>query len=394
MVEQETNAWIIRKGIKDGSTFPESAELISEQIPVRAPTSHDVVVRPIFGCWEANMAHAIARSPIDVCRSRREEWVVLGNSGVVEIEEVGSEVTTLTPGDICIIYGNAVSDSHGYMKRAFAYDAPNTIGLLAKRLTIPEYNCLQIPTNTRHSLAQWATFSVRFVTAWANWRVAYGCWRTQMHNSLPTVWAWGGGTALAEVLLAKQLGCNVALIASGVTRLALIESLGVIAIDRSAFRDMQYDDARYNSCRDYRKRYNNAETEFLRTVNEKTDGGVSIFIDNIGTPVHRATLQALARQGVITTAGWKHGMHQSSVRAVECISRHIHVHTHYATRKEAIDAIAHAEETNWLPPAENEVFDWEDIPKLAVAYANGETQSYWPLFKVNAPKQESWLTKR
>lgn len=394
MVEQVTNAWIIRKGIKSNSTGPEAADLISQQIPVRAPTSHEVVVRPILGCWEANMSHAIARSPIDVCRARNEDWVVLGNSGVVEIEEVGSEVTTLTEGDICIIYGNAISDSHGYMKLAFAYDAPNTIGLLAQRLTVPEYNCLKIPTNTRHSLVQWATFSVRFITAWANWRVAYGCWKTQMHDSLPTVWAWGGGTALAELLLAKQLGCNVALICSGVSRLALTESLGVIAIDRSEFEDLQYDDARYNSCRDYRRRYNNAEKTFLRIVNKMTDGGVSIFIDNIGTPVHRATLRALARQGVITTAGWKHGMHQSSVRAVECISRHIHVHTHYATREEAINAILHAEETDWLPQAETEVFKWEDIPKLADAYANGDIRSYWPLFEVNKPGQGSWITKR
>lgn len=384
MTATETEAWIIEKGPRHASAVPEAARLILDSIPLPTPGDRDVVAVPIYGCWEGNMAHAVARKPIDVCRFRGEERVVLGNSGVIQIHEVGSSVASVKPGDYCIIYGNSEPDSYGYMKRAFAYDAKNTIGVLAKRIVLPADNCIPIPPQSHSSLKQWAAFSVRFVTAWANWRVAYGCWQLQMPNRTPIVCGWGGGTALAEVLLAQNMGCDVCLIASGCDRSKYLASLGVASIDRSTFLGLNYDEARYDEDDSYRRAYNHAERLFLDRMSEQTnDNGVSIFIDNIGAPVHRATLKALSRQGVITTAGWKQGMTQSSVRALECISRHIHVHTHYASREEALDAVRYAEETMWIPAADDIVYDWDDIPKLAADYEAGSINSYFPLFNVN-----------
>ena len=99
----------------------------------------------------------------------------------------------------------------------------------------------------------------------------------------------------------------------------------------------------------------------------------------------RATLKALTRQGVITTAGWKQGMITSTLRAVECMKWHVHVHTHYAQYKQGIEAVNFAEANGWLPPVADEVFEWENIPQLAHDYRNGTLATYFPIFQVNSP---------
>ena len=113
------------------------------------------------------------------------------------------------------------------------------------------------------------------------------------------------------------------------------------------------------------------------------NAGVSIFIDFIGLPVFRATLKTLARPGVITTAGWKEGMNPSTVRAIDCINWHTHVHTHYARYAEGAEAVEFAEKNDWMPPADDSVYGWDEIPTLAREYAFGSIVSYFPLFQIN-----------
>jgi NADPH:quinone reductase-like Zn-dependent oxidoreductase len=115
-----------------------------------------------------------------------------------------------------------------------------------------------------------------------------------------------------------------------------------------------------------------------------TDGqGVSIFIDYIGLPVYRATLRALGRPGVLTTAGWKEGMELATLRAVECMSWHTHVHTHYATREQALEAVAYAEREGWLPPIDEKPWAWEQTNELAQASVEGMVKTPFPLIQVN-----------
>jgi NADPH:quinone reductase-like Zn-dependent oxidoreductase len=128
-----------------------------------------------------------------------------------------------------------------------------------------------------------------------------------------------------------------------------------------------------------------SEKSFLDLVNEHTQGnGVSIFIDNIGLPVLRPTLKSLARQGVITTCGWKCGMEVSNVRALECINRHLHVHTHYASYAEGLEAVKAAEEIEWMAPVNaDQIYNWDEIPQLVDDYAAERIASYFPIFAVN-----------
>ena len=386
---RNTEAWVLHLGDGDARS-PTRGELRREMIELPVMGPDHVTLEPIYGCWEANMDHAISRRPIDVCRDRGEASVVLGNSGVVRVVEVGSAVTTTKPGDVCLLFGNGVSDPWGYMIKALAYDAPNTMGALAKRSVVHEKNVIPLPKNSRFTLKQWAAFSLRYVTAWANWRVAHGCWRVQMpDDSAPDsfVWGWGGGSTMGELVLAQRAGFKAAMIASSDARLAQIAELGIEPIDRRQFPDLSFDEDQFGSDRAYRARYSAAEASFLQTVGDRTGGrGVSIFVDYIGTPVGRATLRALARQGVVTTAGWKQGTSVRSQRALECIQRHVHVHTHFARYSEACEAMNEAEATGWLPPiGDAAVWPWSEIQTLAAEYGAGRVADYFPLYQVNDP---------
>jgi NADPH:quinone reductase-like Zn-dependent oxidoreductase len=379
-----TQAWTIGTGI---ASSPGPATLERSELPIAAPAADEVLVEPLFGCMEGNMLHAIRRHPIDVCVARQEERVVLGNAGVVRVVEVGNDVEGYTPGTIGLVCCVGSPDDGGFPHSIFGYDAPGSIGMFARLTKLKPWQILPLPAGTRHSLPQWAGFSLRYITAWANWLVASRClaaFRTGIPAEKSHVWGWGGGVAFAELSLARLLGYPAAMIASSDTRLARIAEAGLMPVDRRAFADLSYDETLYRSDAAYRDRYLTAEGHFLATVHDRTDGrGVSIFIEMIGQPVTRATLKVLARPGIITTAGWLRGMSSHHLRAIECIAWHTHVHTHYSRYADAIDAVAFAERTGWMPPKPDRIWDWDDIPEMVAQFGAGTLDDYFPIFRVN-----------
>ena len=365
MSSETTEAWVLYSA----AGRPGPGELIREEFTISELSSTEVLAKPLFGCVEGNMLHALQRDPVDICEQRKEERVVLGNSGVVEVKAVGDKVTGLQPGDVCLVFGNAEWDDQGYPIRILGFDAPGTMGVLARTMKLPAKCLIPIPKGSRYSLQQWAAFSLRYISAWANWRVALACWQSQMTDVPPeqtTVCAWGGGVSYAQLTLARKQGYQAIMIASQPQRLAALQAAGLQTIDRSRFNEVDF------------------EQEFLNSIAEKTEGkGVSIFIDNIGKPVHALTLKALARQGVLATCGWKGGMRVPLARAIECLSRHIHVHTHYARYAEGLDAVAFAEEHDWMAPPVDRVWSWDEIPQLFNDYAAGRVATYFPVFSIN-----------
>src|SRR5262245_48419387 len=194
----KTEAWVIYPGEATENSKPGPALLEKEDYFLFPPTGHEVLVEPIYGCWEANMTHALQRRPIDICRERKEEKVILGNAGVVRVLEVGDQVTTVREGDLCILFCNGQWDKFGYTVKVLGYDAPGSVGVLAKKVKLHEKQVITIPEDSQFSIQQWAAFSLRYITAWANWNVAYNCWRSQMKEVEPHdvhVWGWGGGVA-------------------------------------------------------------------------------------------------------------------------------------------------------------------------------------------------------
>jgi NADPH:quinone reductase-like Zn-dependent oxidoreductase len=381
-----TEAWVIYRAPDEGGKSG-PAELRQELYSFSEITEGEILAEPIFGCWEGNMTHAIERNPVDVCRQRGEEKVVIGNAGVVRILQTGPGVTSVKEGDYCLFAAVGTTDPHGYLIKVVGYDASRTIGLLAKRIKLQEKQVIPLPKDSQYSLQQWAAFSLRYTTAWANWKLAYGGWRLQMTEEMmpaPIVWGWGGGVTLAELTLAKHFGCQVAMIASNEERLELIRKMGIKPIDRRQFKDLNFIESEYQSNSEYRRRYRESERTFLQLVKKETNGaGVSIFIDNIGGPVYRATMRALARQGVVATVGWKKGMDLTINRAVECISHHIHVFSHGARYPEGVASIHFAEETGWLPPVNGEFCSWDNIPLLARDFAEERISNYFPIYQVN-----------
>lgn len=379
-----TEAWVLRCGQK-GSDAPGTLEKTLYSLPPM--TEHDVLAEPIYGAWEANMTHCLERKPIDVCRIRREEMVVLGNAGVVRILEIGAAVTTCRPGDMCILAPIGSADRYGHMIKVHGYDAPNMMGLLAKRAVYHQLNVIAIPQPTRHSYVRWAGWPVRYGTAWENWKLSYNVWKAQFDLGdfpPPYVCGWGGGVALAMAQLARHFGCPTSLVASNDYRLNLLRQFGITPIDRRRFPDLAFDAEKFESDRVYRAKYLQSEKTFIEAVQQATDGnGASIFVDNIGGPVFRASLRALGRLGILTTSGWKRGKQFTYDRPTATVGRHIFLHVHGCRRSEGVLGVAFAEEHGWLPPDGAEVYAWDDVPQLAADYANAKTRSYAPVFAVN-----------
>ena len=335
------------------------------------------------------MSHALDRKPMDLCRKRGESKIVLGNSGIVRVLRIGKNVTQVKEGDICVFFAFSCLNRFGYLVKyfAFGYDEPGSIGLLAKQTKVLEHHLVPVPGNSKLPLHQWTIISVRFATAWSNWEVSRKCWEAQISREeypAPYIFAWGGGVALGELILAKEQGYKTAMIASSDKRIEYIKNLKIRPIDRRRFPDLYYNPEKYNSDSEYRRKYIASLRIFRNIVDEITEGeGVSIFIENIGTPVYPATIRVLGCPGIITTSGWKEGMNLDITRASECQKRHSHIFTHAFRQSELEVCAAYAVENSWIPQENFPIYDWEDIPQLAYDYSNGKINSYFPTFFIN-----------
>lgn len=340
-----------------------------EEVEFSELSSQEVLVKPLYGCFEGNMLHAIERTPINICRERKERKVILGNAGVVEVQDISSDVMNIKNGQKCLFFCNGTPDAYGFPVRIAGYDCPGSMGLLSKLTKVNEKQLIPLPDDSSISLQQWAAFSLRYITAWSNWKVAYACFLSQMDGIKSdeiNVVAWGGGVSLAELTLANHYGCKTFMTTSNQERSKLIEDLGIVPINRSTF-DKKY-----------------FENEFISYLDKITNHKrASIFVDNIGGNLFNLTLKSLARQGVLATSGWKNGAVLPFVRSIECINRHIFVHTHYAKYSEGVEAVNFAVKNRWLPEVDNTHYTWDEIPQMVDDYRNGKITSYFPIYSIN-----------
>ncbi|GAB3483560.1 hypothetical protein [Nocardiopsis coralliicola] len=390
-----TDAWVIDAGGAAGSAggggplLRPGEALQRRTVSIPDPEEHEALVEPVYGAWEANIGHALSRSPIDVCAQRGEESAILGNLGIVRVLRPGPAAAgRLTEGDLCFVLPFARRDRAGYATLVYAYDAPGTYGLMAKRTKIDSALLLPVP-DTRFDLRRWVPYA-RYFTAWDNWRVAYRCWRTQMEDADPAehlVFGWGGGVAFAEMELAREEGFRTAMTAGSDERLAVLGKHGITPVDRRSFPHLSApppppgepgsDDA------GVRARYRASEKQFLEVVHGLSGGeGVAVFVDNIGAPLYKATVKSLARQGVLATVGWKHGMRTTSLRASECINRHLHVHTHVWRFQDSAAIRDRMEATGWIPEPGPE-WSFDELPRLADDFEDGKVDSYFPVYRIN-----------
>lgn len=382
----ETEAWVLYEGPERGGTALGTDDFRREKFSFPDPGEGELLVEPLFGSWEGNMTHALERRPIDICRKRKERRVVIGNSCVMRALKPGPGVSGIREGDLGILYGGQILDEFGYTVLVQGYDAPGTMGMLARRSKVLARNFLPIPRDSHYRPEQWAAFSVRYLTGWSNWKIAHGAYRLQVPQEAdPTPYAlgWGGGSTLASVDLARRAGWRTAMISGSAERLAEFARLGIGGIDRRRFPALEFDERRYKHNAEYARMYLEAERSFLEIVRDWSRGrNASIVFDYIGAPVFRASVKALAREGVIATAGWLLGMQLSVNRAIECIGRHIHVHTHYIRHQDCREAIDYAVREGWMPEV-TEIYPWEQVDALAREAAAGRLKSYFPVYCVN-----------
>jgi NADPH:quinone reductase-like Zn-dependent oxidoreductase len=385
-----TDAWVLHAaepGALGKSSVPTGSELSRENFSFSEPGEDETLVEPLYGSWEANIEHALLRQPIDICSRRGEDTIVLGNLGIVRVLRAGATAVGIKEGSLCMVMPFAKCDNHGYAELVYAYDAPRTIGVMAKRTKVRTDMLLPIPEDTVYSLPQWATYA-RFFTAWDNWQVAFQCWKAQMRNEDPSeylVFGWGGGVVFAELLLARRAGFRTAMTAARDWRLSSLAEHDIAPVDRRAFPDIEFDAGTASSGKHVPDSYRVSEKKFLQGINDLSGGrGAAIFLDNIGAPLYKATLKAMARQGVLATVGWKHGMHTLNYRASECIKRHIHVHTHVWRFQDSAAIRDYQEKTAWIADiGPNAMYGFDDVNKLASDYSAGRIDSYFPIFQVN-----------
>lgn len=359
-----TEAWVLPEGPIGRDAGP--GELALETIQIPDCTESEALVEPLYGSWEANMSHAISRSPVDICRQRGEKWVIVGNSGVVRVLRPAASDRRLKEGDACLVMGIGKPDDFGYAERIYAYDMRKSYGLLTRRTKIGAAQLVPISDEGKYPLQRWSQCA-RYYSAWDNWKVAYGCWRTQMRDEDPAdhlVFGWGGGVVVAELELARRSGFRVAMTVGSGQRAEFVSGLGITPVDRNLVRD--------------------SERTFFETIGRLSDGrGAAIFLDNIGGSLYPIVLRSLARQGVIATCGWKEGMKLNVTRASECIGRRLHVHTHCWNQADYPRVRDYQQDTGWLPEIDAaSVYSFSDIPRLAGKYASGEERGYFPTYKV------------
>lgn len=357
----ETEAWVLSPHKETGQ--PEFS-LCRFSFPAIGP--REVLVEPLYGCWEGNMEHALQGSPMNLFKQRGETEIVIGNAGVVRVLQCGEDVDGLREGDVCLVFCIGDLDEYGYPRTILGFDSPGTMGVLAKRARFRQDQLIKLPEASNISLRQWAAFSLRYITAFSNWHSARRAWRTQMEDAYPHechVVGWGGGVSIAQLELARIQGCQGTLISASETHRSTARQVGLNALSRSSEPG--------------------ADERLFEQLMELTSGrGASIFIDNIGANF-RLTLRALARQGVITTCGWRENMVFPVARAAECIARHTHVFTHYAPRKHGLEAVKFAATHEWAPQVSATSFAWQDIGKLADLYISGKIDDYFPIYEIN-----------
>lgn len=349
----KTEAWVFNK----------TKKLQRKNIFLRELHKNEILVSTKYLCLEGNYIHALEGKPQDLFDYRNEEELVLGNSGVVRVEKCGSQVESVSPGDLCIIFCNGEEDELGFPKLITAYDKPNSIGTFSKMLVLNEREVLKIPSNPEVSLQQWAAFSLKFITAWSNWKVAYKAWKIQNMNSENSknkfAFSWGGGVGLAELKLAKLNGFNACLITSNTKVAEEAKKQGIQVINRLK-----------------------GDEHIINSINDITNSkGADIFIDNIGISTSKLTVKALSREGILTTSGWKSGGLMPISRPYACQNRHIHVYTHYATYEEGKEAISFAIDNSWFPEIDD-IFDWDLLSEALIKYKNGDLKGYYTIIKV------------
>ncbi|HLV26570.1 MAG TPA: zinc-binding dehydrogenase [Gemmatimonadales bacterium] len=212
------------------------------------------------------------------------DWI-LGSDATGIVEDVGTAVTGVRPGDHVLLNPGLSDRSCDWCLRGEHPLCPNfrilgehVPGSFADFLVVPEWNVRTIPPSIPSNLA--AAFPLATLTAW---RMIVTRARVEPRDEV-LIWGIGGGVAIAALQICKLIGARVWVTSSSEEKLARARELGA---DETI---------------------NHATQDVPRLVRAGTPRrGADVVVDSVGEATWDRSLHALARGGRLVTCGGTSG---------------------------------------------------------------------------------------
>jgi NADPH:quinone reductase-like Zn-dependent oxidoreductase len=243
--------------------------------------------------------HAVALNHLDLFVLRglpgielRPNWIVCAD-GAGTVDEVGSDVRGLAPGDRVMINPGISDRTCAYCAAGeqslcdnFRLLSEHLPGTAADYIVVPAANLRIVPSGVSWEHA--AAFPLATLTAW---RMIVTRARVQPGETV-LIWGIGGGVAIAAMQIAKRIGARVWAISSSDAKLARARELGA------------------------EETFNHRTTDVVAEVRARTGKrGVDVVIDDVGEATWERSLRLLARTGRLVTCGATSGPNvQTDVR--------------------------------------------------------------------------------
>jgi crotonyl-CoA carboxylase/reductase len=334
----------------DHDKFDFANVLKLDTLELRPMGARDVHLRILAVSAEHNVDHAILADTVNIAEARGGK-IYPGNSAVGEVLAVGSEVTTVKPGDVVVTHCNGEPDIYGFPLRIWAYDQPESIGWYGEEAMVGEWQVIKAPLGCGLSLWGMAALPLRAPTAYHLWRRAIGLYRVKVpveRRARVNVLSFGGGVGELLLMLAKAEGHRAFFCSGSPERREFLARMGIEPIDQKQYN-------RFKS-RDDVKGFN--------TLVKKLTGGEGMHVvcDMLRGPVFEAGLAVAAREGVNVSAGWQLARECTYNSANLSVRQVTLDHIHYET----VDGCKAATElygTVFKPTVHREIYAFEDLPR-------------------------------
>lgn len=212
-------------------------------------------------------------------------WI-LGADGAGVVEETGSAVTRVRPGDTVILNPGVSCGACEYCRTDdqplcldYAILGEHRPGTLAEVVIVPEVNVRTVPADT--DMEQAAAYPLATLTAW---RMCIGRARVSAGDEA-LIWGIGGGVAQAALRICRQRGARTWVTSGSPEKLARARDLGADVL-------LRHGDG----------------IDIGREVRARTGKrGVDVVIDSVGAATWTQSLGALGRRGRLVTCGGTSG---------------------------------------------------------------------------------------
>ena len=345
-----------------------SRVVVLDEIELRTTGPRDVRMKILAVSAEHNLAHAALADTVHISELRGGK-IYPGNSALGEVTEVGSEVTDFAVGDIAITHCNGQPDRFGFPKTIWAYDTPDSIGWYAEEVVVEDWQIVQAPLDCGLNLWEIAALPLRAPTAYHLWRRAEGIFRLKVPEercATLNVMGFGGGVSELFLMMAAAKGHNAYFCSGSKERRDALEKFGIIPIDQKVYnRFASRDDSK----------------AFMKEIKRLTGGeGMHLICDMLRGPVFDAGFSAVAREGVIVSAGWQLTREVKFNSAAASIKQITLDHTHYETLY-GVGAATELYGSVYKPTIHHEIYPFEDLPR-AIVDMQENTQTGIPIIRV------------